>query len=173
MNCHTLYTGRTPRVLRRGAALAALFLLAGCDLPGQKDVAVGYRNPTVTLAATTRFDADRFMGDWQTVACIGTCATRARYVELTEGVFRRETTSGVTSYMISPPGVMREMGGDETLVVMWVDEGFRTAAIGDADGRWAAVIDRTGHGGADRVKAAIEVLDFNGWDVTKLRRVKG
>jgi apolipoprotein D and lipocalin family protein len=34
------------------------------------------------------------------------------------------------------------------------------------------VIDRARPGGADRVKAATEILDFNGWDVSRLQRVE-
>ena len=172
MKCNNLYTGRTLRVLRRSAAFAILIFATGCDLPQRQPVVLGYRNPTVPLAATTRFEEDRFVGTWTTVACIGICASRTRYFEVPDGIFSRETDTGVRSYLISPPGVLREMGGRETLVVMWVDEGFRTAAIGDSNGRWAAILNR-GKPSADRTQAATEILDFNGWDVSRLQRVGG
>jgi apolipoprotein D and lipocalin family protein len=54
---------------------------------------------------------------------------------------------------------------------MWVDEGFRTAAVGDANGRWAAILDRNATSSPDRIKAATEILDFNGWDISQLRKV--
>jgi len=76
-------------------------------------------------------------------------------------------------HAVTAPGVLRAHGGDQTLVVMWVDDGFRTAAVGDAAGTWAAVIDRARPGGADRVKAATEILDFNGWDVSQIQSVEG
>ena len=75
-------------------------------------------------------------------------------------------------YEVTAPGILRALGGDQTLVVMWVDEGFRTAAVGDADGRWAAIIDRGGRASADRTRAAMEILDFNGWDTAKLRKTE-
>jgi apolipoprotein D and lipocalin family protein len=53
--------------------------------------------------------------------------------------------------------------------VLWVDEGFRTAALGAPDGSFAWIIDRNETGGADRIKAAREVLEFNGYDVSKLK----
>ena len=74
--------------------------------------------------------------------------------------------------MITAPGVLRQVEGDGTLVVMWVDEGFRTAAVGDADGRWAAILNRNRKAAPDRIAAATEILDFNGWDVAKLRKVE-
>ena len=78
----------------------------------------------------------------------------------------RETAEGQAAYNVEGPGILR---GQDTLVVMWVDDGFRTAAIGNADGTWAAVIDRTGRAAPDRLAAATEILDFNGWDVAKLK----
>ncbi|MFC6637587.1 hypothetical protein [Sulfitobacter sediminilitoris] len=91
----------------------------------------------------------------------------------TDDVFVRQAEGQDTPYLISAPGVLRQMGGDETLVVMWIDEGFRTAAIGDADGRWAAILNRNRKAARDRITAATEILDFNGWDVAKLRKVEG
>ena len=63
--------------------------------------------------------------------------------------------------------------GAQVVARAWVDDGFRTAAVGDAAGTWAAVIDRARPGGADRVSAATEILDFNGWDVSRIQRVEG
>ena len=106
------------------------------------------------------------------MACLGSCARTERYVQATEGVYLRRMGDVETPFLISAPGVLRQMGGDDRLVVMWVDEGFRTAAIGDADGRWAAILNRNRKSARDRIKAATEILDFNGWDVSKLRVVK-
>ena len=70
-------------------------------------------------------------------------------------------------------GVLRSAEDGEALVVMWVDDGFRTAAVGGSGGQAAAIIDRAPTGGADRIAAAREILDFNGWDVSRLREVEG
>ncbi|UWR23494.1 lipocalin [Sulfitobacter sp. S190] len=171
---HRTYTGRAQSVCRRSAAWAALAVaLAGCaaaPVP-QGDVRIGLRNPTAPLGGVSRFEVARFAGDWTTLRCLGDCAARVRYVVATDGVLLREADGVRTPYRISAPGVLREVGGDATLVVMWVDEGFRTAAVGDAEGTWAAVIDR-GTGSADRTAAATEILDFNGWDVSRIRSVE-
>lgn len=84
----------------------------------------------------------------------------------------RRTAGGEAAFRVTAPGILRSAEGDEVLVVMWVDEGFRTAAVGAASGRWAAVIDRGGKASPDRTRAAVEILDFNGWDVSRLQRVQ-
>lgn len=147
-------------------------VLAACAAPPATEVEIGLRNPTVPLGGTSRFDAARFAGDWQTVRCLGACARSEVYTVATDGVYVRSSGEVDTPFLITAPGILREMGGEDTLVVMWVDEGFRTAAIGDADGRWAAVLNRKRKAGADRIAAAVEILDFNGWDVSQMRNVK-
>lgn len=138
-----------------------------------EDIDIPLRNPTAPLGGTSRFDVTRFAGDWETVGCLGGCDAQVSYIEATDGVLVRAVGEDQTPYTISAPGVLREMGGEGTLVVMWIDEGFRTAAVGDADGRWAAILNRGRTGGADRIRAAREILDFNGWDVSQLREVAG
>ena len=131
------------------------------------------RNPTVPLGGTSRFEADRFAGDWVTVGCLGRCAASESYTVATGGVLLRAADGAQTAYRISAPGILRQIGEDATLVVMWVDEGFRTAAIGDADGHWAAILNRSRAPAPDRLEAARQILDFNGWDIARLRPVGG
>ena len=52
--------------------------------------------------------------------------------------------------------------------VLWVDEEYRTAVIGTPSGAFGAVINRTASIKPDRLRAAREVLDFNGYDVSRL-----
>lgn len=163
------------RMLRKGAfgavVGASLALLIACAAPMSPPAPLPLRNPTAPLGGTTRFNAGDFAGDWHTVACLGICAAQARYSMATDGVFLRGTAAGAASYRQTGPGILRDTTSDGILVVMWVDEGFRTAAVGDADGTWAAVIDRRPGGAADRIKAATEILDFYGWDISRLQKV--
>jgi len=66
---------------------------------------------------------------------------------------------------------LRNDTGDASmeLWVIWVDDGFRTAAIGTPDGSYGWIIDRRPEGGADRLKAAAEILAFNGYDVARMK----
>ncbi|MFK7938486.1 MAG: lipocalin family protein [Roseovarius sp.] len=55
---------------------------------------------------------------------------------------------------------------DMELWIIWIDDGLRTAAIGSPDSDMAFILDRKPTGGADRIKAASEVLDFNGYNMS-------
>ncbi|WP_370400831.1 hypothetical protein [Sulfitobacter sp. JB4-11] len=152
-------------------AVSTALLLGACAAP-LSEQKTDLRNPDAILAGTTRFDKVRFAGDWQTLACIGACADASTYVVATDDAYVRVAGDGQTGFDVTAPGVLRERGGGQTLVVMWVDDGFRTAAVGDAAGTWAAVIDRARPGSADRIRAATEILDFNGWDVSQMRKAE-
>ncbi len=158
-----------------------LGVLAACT---QVPTETGYRDASVIIASTTRFDAARFAGDW---------VVRAAYPEDADlrGVQARQngaaftlasnrcnaagqcgTVSQVWPAMATGQGryVLRGPGGDadRNLWVLWVDDGFRTAVVGTPDGTWGWILDRNATGGADRIAAAREVLDFNGYDLTRL-----
>lgn len=157
----------------RLTAGALLCVLAACSQQDAfPDVNLGYRNPTAPYGGTARFDARRFAGDWRSVSCLGPCPETVNYgVSLTGAVI--ETRGGESrSYLVDGPGILRAVEGDDVRVVMWVDEGFRTAVVGDAHGRGAMIMDRSTKPGADRIAAAVEILDFNGWDVSRLQKVK-
>ncbi|MGJ8544809.1 MAG: hypothetical protein ACSHWZ_05140 [Sulfitobacter sp.] len=153
--------------------MALALLLAAC---GGKTTApeagIGYRNPTAHLGGTARFEAERFAGTWQTVACLGPCPASVNFSATLTGAVTRTAAGQSHNFQVDGPGILRGLGHDEILVVMWVDEGFRTAAIGDADGRGAMIIDKSAAPGADRVVAAREILDFYGWDVSRLKRMQ-
>ena len=71
---------------------------------------------------------------------------------------------GQGRYALSRPD-----GSTRTLWVLWVDEGFRTAVVGNPAGDFGWILDRSASGGADRIAAAREILDFNGYDTDQLR----
>ncbi|UWR14231.1 lipocalin [Sulfitobacter sp. M368] len=152
-------------------ALALVLMLAGCAAAPLQDVGIGLRNPTAPIGGTSRFDAARFAGDWHVLRCLGDCAAQVRYDLGASGKIRRQTGADQTLFTVTAPGVLRSETPEQTLVVMWVDEGFRTAAVGDAHGSWAAILDRNATSSPDRIKAATEILDFNGWDISQLRKV--
>lgn len=130
------------------------------------------RDADAPLGGTARFDADRFAGDWVTRACLGTCGTGVSYTQSLTGALIQTDIGGQRAFLPGDFGILRETQGEGVLVVMWVDEGFRTAAVGYADGSGAAILDRATTGGADRIAAAREILDFNGWDTGQLRRLQ-
>lgn len=52
--------------------------------------------------------------------------------------------------------------------VLWVDEGYRTAVVGMPSGRAGWILNREPQIPPDRLAAAREVLDFNGYDLSRL-----
>jgi len=169
-------------VLRTASGITlALAMLAGC---AQVPPATGYRDASVIIASTTRFEAQQFAGDWVVRAAYpqdadlrgvtarqdGTAFTLAWHRCNAAGqcgtvaeVWPAQTTGQGRYVLRDPSGT-----ADRTLWVLWVDDGFRTAAIGTPDGGWGWILDRSSTGGADRMAAAREVLDFNGYDLTRL-----
>ena len=151
--------------------IGAIFLgLTACTTP---DLA-SFRDPNALLSATTRFVPDRFAGEWTIVASFARDGTTAP-----KGVLRfafdpvsGRMMQGEKSYTIPRPGVLETAGNQaETLVVMWVDTGFRTAVIGTKDGRSGAILNRGASISKDRFIAAKDILEFYGWDISQLVEV--
>jgi apolipoprotein D and lipocalin family protein len=67
----------------------------------------------------------------------------------------------------SGPGRL-QVKGEEDWWILWVDSGYRTLAIGTPSGRFGFVLDR-GAIPADRLTAAREVFDFNGYETQALQ----
>lgn len=63
----------------------------------------------------------------------------------------------------------REGEAPRQMWVVWVDDDFRTAAIGTPDGSYGWILDRRPEGGADRLRAAAEILNFNGYDTSRIK----
>ena len=65
------------------------------------------------------------------------------------------------------PGRLR-IKGQADWWVLWVDSGYRTLAIGTPSGQFGFVLDRGAIPG-DRLTAAREIFDFNGYATAALR----
>jgi len=193
---HTSGTGRlhtfgVTSVLRRYFVGAALVVLAACSAPQDEAVepVFSYRNQTVPIGVTSRFDAAKFAGPWQVRQVLPAEEKFGELRLITDnkgtrlrvaanvcdgagicGTFAEDlatTREGRGRYIVTMPD-----GKRRKLWVLWVDEGFRTAVIGNPAGTYAWVLDRSRTGGADRIKAAREILDFNGYDPRQLKVVK-
>ena len=53
--------------------------------------------------------------------------------------------------------------------VLWTDEDYRTAVVGAPNGRSGWILNRTPDIRADRLDAARDVLEFNGYDLGRLK----
>lgn len=155
----------------RGAALVGLAALVACT--PQRPTAV--RDLSAPISATSRFEAQAFAGPWQVVArFVPSGPALLRVVAGPQpGRLRIESAAlpGLDgTYREGVPGELIAVeGARENVIVLWVDEDFETAAIGTVSGSFGAVLDRDGFVPPDRAKAARDIFQFYGWDVSALR----
>ncbi len=161
-------------------AAMLMIALAGCAAPAPQapDSAV-FRAAGAAFSSSTRFDAQRMTGDWRVVA-----AFASRPGQLPPVVLSLAETPGglmVTQggwmmpagrYLVTGPGrLIRDpasgVQGPEVWVI-WVDDDFRTAVLGSPDGRLGWIMDRA-RISPDRLRAARDILQWQGYDLARLR----
>mgnify|MGYP003386973404 CR=1 FL=1 len=137
------------------------------ELPAPVLVGPSYRNPSALIGVTSRFDAEKFSGLWYVRAGFDPAIGRMafRMIDTPKGHAMRLGVSvcdgaGVCGdYSDDLPATKKEKGrysvqmpdgNTREFWVLWVDEGFRTAVLGNKQ----------------------EILDFNGYDVSQLKVVK-
>ena len=169
------------------AALIGLLLLAGCSRDVPEALTAVYRDAAAPIASKALFDVDAFAGEWQVVARYpvpfeADCAAiTAIYVPQAgqAGSADHICWSGDAddpvilsgAFQVTGPGRMRvTYSGLPPLDVwvLWTDDGYRTAVLGTPDGRAGWILNREAVIPADRLTAAREVLDFNGFDLNRL-----
>jgi apolipoprotein D and lipocalin family protein len=165
--------------MKRSLFLLLALALAGCG--------TSYRDRDVALSSMAIFDPERYAGRWYEVAAFpvpfqrGCVNTEARYASRPDGTLSVTNTcrkNGATtridgSARITGPGRLSvKLDGVPVAApywVLWVDEGYRTAVVGVPSGRAGWILNRTREIPADRLRAAREVLAFNGYDLNRLR----
>lgn len=177
-------------------ALAALLVLAACAKPLPNEATGSilevYRDTTVLIASKAVFEPERYLGTWYEVArypvpfergCVKVTATYA---------MQPDGNISVQNICRNPDGTVKsEINGTAKIVgpgrlkvsfpsvpfvdadywVLWVDEGYRTAVVGAPNGRSGWILNRDPEIPQDRLNAAREVLDFNGYDLDRLMEV--
>jgi apolipoprotein D and lipocalin family protein len=164
-----------------------LVTLAACE-PQPAFVPEGFRDTNVAITSSTRFDPKRFSGAWKVVESINPSGFPC------QTAFRLNLEDDRPGYSCtfppSPDGIdwelkyfelevsafgrlkyIYEQDFNDPIWVIWVDEDHRTAVLGTPSGRFGMIINRTKTLRSDRLKAAREILAFNGYDVTQLRKV--
>lgn len=165
-------------LLAVGLALA----LAGCA------AFESYRDRDVPLTSMAVFDPVRYAGTWYEMARFpvpfqrGCRDVRATYGPPQDGVLSvrnecvvegaRKVIEG-TARLVGPGRLKVRLGavpfaGDYW--VLWVDEGYRTAVVGVPSGRAGWILNRDPEIPEDRWRAALSVLEFNGYDTSRLQR---
>lgn len=171
--------------MMRALAFLLVAAVAGCGI-----VAPSYRDTTVPIASKADFDPSRYTGLWYEIARFpvsfqeGCTAVTAEYEKRPDGSLsvlntcrdgapdgpsrRIEGTAEVTG-----PGRLSVRFSSVPFVsapywVLWVDADYRTAVVGVPSGRAGWILNRDPTIPRDRLRAALRVLEFNGYDVSKI-----
>jgi apolipoprotein D and lipocalin family protein len=156
--------------------LLALLLVA-CATPAPQITA--FRKAATPIYSNAVMDMNGLPGTWAqaaSFAATGDCRS---------GVVQISQTAGglVASGHLCLGGVDTDVTGPLQIVstgrlqpaqgavwwVVWADTALRSLAIGTPDGRFGFILDRTGGLPADRLEAARQVFDFNGYAVAYLQ----
>ncbi|MDO8883453.1 MAG: lipocalin family protein [Pseudotabrizicola sp.] len=161
-----------------GGLALALVVLAGCAPKTAPPEAVSYRPSGAPIWSNAQFDQARLVGNWRQSAAFATtggCAPGGAEIGGQAGaltVNARLCLSGQDVRLTGPlqaigPGRFRA-GGQEWWVI-WVDTDYRTLAIGTPSGAFGFILNRGGALPRDRLTAAREIFDFNGYDTRLLQ----
>lgn len=138
--------------VRSGLVLGLWFLAACAPDP------VGYRDLSAPIGQTGRYSPEAMAGEWVVQAAFADIAPERMVYDATT----QSLTFSGRSFPVRPDG----------LVVMWLDADLRSAVVGSADGTAGFILDRGAQMPPDRFDAAVDVLEFYGWDTDQLERVE-
>ncbi len=177
-------------------SILAFMALAACTASQSGDQVGGwldvYRDTSVPIASKAVFEPARYLGTWYEVArypvpfergCVKVTATYGMQNDGNISVINtcRNPDGSVKSQItgtaeIVGPGRLKVSFpsvpfGAADYWVLWVDEGYRTAVVGAPNGKSGWILNRDPQIPQDRLNAAREVLDFNGYDLSRLMQV--
>jgi apolipoprotein D and lipocalin family protein len=167
--------------MHRIALIAALALAACARAPGP-----ALRDPAAPIFSAAAFDPTRLVGTWtqaadQSLAPAGCAGGAVTFAPAPQGLgvegLAVEGRLCLNGQDQAIAGALGRVGPGRLAVpgqadwwVLWVDEGYRTLVIGTPSGAFGFVLDR-GRLPADRLAAAVQVFDLNGYPAATLRRL--
>jgi apolipoprotein D and lipocalin family protein len=175
--------GLTRRRRQLAPALGLALALAACA--GPERPATGFRDPAQPIYSNAVTDPARLAGDWVQIATFAAadapaCAPGRLRISQTPGgleLAARLCVAGQPLRAVGPlavtgPGRVTPERAEGALAgewwLLWLDSGARSAVLGTPSGGFGLVLNRDGAIPADRLQAAREVLDFNGYDLSRL-----
>ena len=154
--------------------LIPLFALAAC---AATPTLTGYRDPQVPIYSNAVLQTSDYAGEWTQSATFSTTPCPPGRVTLSPApggmaitgqlCLGGQTTDASGLYAATGPGRLQR-GTDPAWWVIWADTNLRTLAIGTPDGRFGFILNKGDSLPADRLNAAREVFDFNGYSTDRL-----
>lgn len=153
------------------ALMLAAPLLAACA-PKPPPAPVSYRDTSRQVYSIAGLEPGRIQGEWQQMAGFGS-ACRGGSIAI----------GPVTQYALCLPSGVKvgqgpmtagvpgrfDLPGVGPFWVLWADADNRTMVIGAPSGRYGMILNRGSSLPPDRLKAARDILRFNGYDVAQLQ----
>jgi apolipoprotein D and lipocalin family protein len=156
--------------------LIPLLALAACTAAAPQ--VTGYRNPASPIYSNAVLQLSDYAGEWVQVGsfAMSACAPGSITMQPTASGMNIAGTlclSGVTTdvsgdYAATGPGRLQR-GDDAAWWIIWADTNLRTLAIGTPDGRFGFILNKGANLPADRLNAAREIFDFNGYILSHLQ----
>lgn len=156
----------------------ALVLLGACAAPAPTHITT-YRKMAAPIWSNAQLDAGRLVGAWRQAAAFGPeaagCAPGTAEIGGAAGALSVDASLCLGGKGVRLSGPMAAAGpgrfrvGDQEWWVIWVDTDYRTLAIGTPKGEFGFILNRGGALPPDRLRAAREIFDFNGYDTRHLR----
>lgn len=156
--------------------LVLLALLAACS---RASAPISHRDADAPISSAVIFDAQRFGGAWRVAASTarGCAGAEQRWAFDGGGYALSGTSCAATKPArlkgridITGPGA-RFTGsgfGGEPVWLLWVDQDYRVAALGTPSGAFGMILTRPEIARDDLMRAAREVMDFNGYGAGSL-----
>ncbi len=159
--------------------LIPLLALAACAAAAPQ--ITGYRDPATPIYSNAVLQLSDYAGEWTQAGDFATATCAAGAITM------QPTTSGMNvsgslclaglstdvsgAYAAAGPGRLQR-GEDAPWWVIWADTNLRTLAIGTPDGRFGFILNKGANLPQDRLNAAREVFDFNGYNLAQLRMMR-
>jgi len=172
--------------------ILASAVLIGCAPKPVEIPAPVYRDPSAQIASQTNVTAGRLAGAWtirQRFAGEGRFGDTFTLTALPDDALqvsfpRQICVDGECSDVVEPLILLEKTGPgrwmpvdpprgwpDAEMWVMWMDFDDRTAALGTPSGEFGWIIDKSATGGADRIIAARDIMEWFGYDMARLNEV--
>ena len=151
----------------------ALCLLAACTAPQPQPVV--FRDATAPIYSAAAFDPARLTGHWVQVAGFapqghapcGPGAVDFGVQVVWDLCLASGETRGAAALNAAKPARF-DLAGLPVWWVLWADADDRTLVIGTPSGTLGFILNRAAAIPADRLKAARDILRFNGYDLDTL-----
>lgn len=165
--------------MHRLTTLALLLGLAACVPQVAVAPQGSYRPAAAPLYSSAVLDRGRLAGRWKQVGGfgpLGGCKPGGVDIKPTLSASFRLCLSGGTAKgagRLEPTGPGRFRIAGQDWWVLWADGDYRTLVIGTPSGGFGFVLNRGGPISADRLKAAREILEWNGYDLGQFTAMPG